>query len=938
MEREQEGMSQLENAFDGCSATPHFENEKELDRQLQDNDVDEWAQGMGRSRVSETLQNVGETWENSGRGLQSEKEGDEAKGNVVKHTLLSRHASTEAEDDRMKAAREGWDRENQEKEESSEHRHIVSNIESGGDQQRSGDEELETRQLDPLTARHLLLVNESERVNQERPRRAYQEENLADNEEEPRERDCDDRDGHSVHPPEDEVQQQSHQPEQAETEEEAEEDQKDAASGVTDFLPKEDSGEYYPRSDGVDGDEMEANSGGHDWSNSVRRCSPGAAEEAKPPRTTASSKAGLHLRFRTIASIVDCLPSLQDPSARRYEAATVAAEILESLEQRAENLLVYNTRIVSQMKKRVESGRTSSGQKGRLRFDSLPDAIQEHEHTMYGQWKLKEETAAEAARGLLRALGKSALEKIASQDVYWAERNGQHGTPYSQEHEEDPTQEEHSPCMENPSSRLCSGESNQTVDSELEGTNLQEEIHGDISAMSDEKAAKEFDLWLGRTTKIPKDCPPMKREGEPEGSYVLEKAPGHSGSRMFLQKEGLSMNHDLVTLSGVKTADASFAAIDTLDISAKAAAARHLITPSLKQEKLWQLFGRDTEAGRLLHQLYASRAAALGAFSIVYPVPKMNKDSKGNPNFLIRNSKSLSITSSRRGHPRRVKVSVPRVGRHPVPQTNGDLHGHANWGCGSLAASGRPGDYVGGKRSLAKISKGVEQQRKEILAEAQAAAERAAAYSRHGQIRERAKEALQDAFYFEECRTLPAAARLPALPRQARQHLLQTSRTGGQEKTGLTGTPFTGKVATGGSTAAGRAREWGKQQTDPEKAMTREQKLLFDQTLHEIRYREERLRKLRDELPDDVLTAAACPESRGVAARQKGAFQAVQVRAIHMGRCERVKRKVQENLREETKLMKEIAERVRDLQTLSRLSGDQQHQKTGALDRPLPEA
>ncbi|EPR59839.1 hypothetical protein TGGT1_291130 [Toxoplasma gondii GT1] len=918
MERKQEGMSQIENAFYGCSATAHFENEKDLDRQLQDNDVDECAQGMGRRHVGETLQNVGETWENTGRGLQSEKEADEAEGNVVKQTLLSRDPSTEAEDDRMKAAREGWERENQGKEEPSEHRQSVSNIESGGDQQRSPHEELETRQLDPLTD--------------------YQEATPADNEEQPRERDCDDREEHSVHPSDDEVQQQSHQPEQVESEEEAEEDQKDAASGVTGFLLKQDSGEYYARSNDVDGDETETNSGCHGWSNSVRRCSPGAAKEATPSRTAPSSKAGLYLRFRTIASIVDCLPSLQDPSARRYEATTVAAEILESLEQRAENLLVYNTRIVSQMKKRVESGRTSSGQKGRLRFDSLPDAIEEDEHTMYGQWKLREETAAEAASGLLRALGESALEKIASQDVYRTEGNGQHRTPYAPEYGEDPTQEEHSPCMENPSSRLCSGESNQTVDSELEETNLQEEMHEDISAMSDEKAAKEFDLWLGRTTKIPKDCPPMKREGEPEVSSVLEKALGHSVSRMFPQKEDLSMNHDLGTSWGGKTADVTSAAIDTLDTSAKAAAARQLVTPSLKQEKLWQLFGRDTEAGRLLHQLYASRAAALGAFGIVYPVPKMNKDSKSNPNFLIRDSKSPSIISSRRGHPRRVKVSVPRVGRHPVPQTDGDLHGHAGCGCCSVADSGRPSDYVGGKRSLAKISKGMEQQRKEILAEAQAAAERAATYSRHGQIRERAKEALQEAFYFEECRTLPAAARLPALPRQARQHLLQTSRAGGQEKKGLAGTPFTAKVATGGSTAARRAREWGKQQTDPEEAMNREQKLLFDQTLHEIRYREERLRKLRDELPDDVLTAAACPESRGVAARQKGAFQAVQVRAIQMGRYERVKRKVQENLREESKLVKEIAERVRDLQTLSRLSGEQLHQKTGALDRAPPEA
>ncbi|CBZ51230.1 putative glutamic acid-rich protein [Neospora caninum Liverpool] len=781
------------------------------------------------------------------------------------------------------------------------------------------DEQLETRQIDRMMDADLLLVNESEGINHERSDGERQEQNHEENtDDDLEETDRDDRVERIVQGSEDDVQQQSQRRDQAG--DDGEEEEHNVCSAETDSPWDGESGEHQPRFRSVDDGETQSDPDNHEERAPMRRSSPVAVEEAIPHQITASSKAGVRIRFRTIASIVDCLPSLEDPSARRLEAAAVAAEILESLEQRAERLLVYNTRIVTQTKKRVGSSRASSGQKARLRFDSLPDAIEEDDNTMYGQWKLKEATAAEAASGLLRALEESAIEKLTSQveDVDWKEINWEHqSTPHARGHENDPIDDTHGSGNENRRSILRFGDDNQNVDAESEETNLQEEIHEDLSTMSDEKAAREFDLWLGRATTLRLS---MEYGGEPEAPSVPKEHPERSDLRTLLRGEGLSMFQDLGKASGGKREGIS--AINSLDTSVKAAAARHLITPSLKQEKLWHMFGRDTEAGRLLHRLYASRAAALGSPGTLYPAPKI-KDSNDDPNFRIINSKSRTFASSRKGHFRRVKISVPRVGRHPVPRRDGlpDVDGKASWDHGAVA-SGRLDNYGGGRRSLTKIAQGVEQQRKEILADAQAAAMRAAAYHQHGQSREQAKEALQEAFYLEECRTLPAAARLPALPREDRQHL-QKGRTARQAREGLGGHPSAGKMVAGGGTAE-RGEEWGKP-IDSKKGMTREQKHLFDKTLHEIQYREERLRKLRDALPDDVLTAAAAEDC---ASRQKGVSQARQALAAQMGRSQRAKRKIQENLREETKLVKEIAERVRDLQTLKRLSGAHVRQQT----------
>ncbi|PFH31999.1 hypothetical protein BESB_019400 [Besnoitia besnoiti] len=667
-------------------------------------------------------------------------------------------------------------------------------------------------------------------------------------------------------------------------------------------------------------------------------------EKSTSPRPPASSKSGLRLRFRTIASIVDCLPRLQDPAARRREAAAVAGEILDSLEHRAETLLCcYNTRSVAQMNKHARSGRAGSESAAWPRFEPSPEPIEEGASTMYGQWKLKEEAAAGVATEALRAVAQLAIDQIATSRIS-AQARGEDTKTMSprlwkaQTDSEDPVRGPESTSAKGASSGWLPSEermlgdrtdSRMTVDGDSAAATetRREEPRGDVTCKPDDKAAEEFDLWVGRDAKL---CPQgMPGVGPRALLAPVEEARG-GGTGTFLRDTGFTVpRHQGGQNPTQNRQDSSCTFANKADISAKAAAARAALTPALKHEKLWQIFGRNTDAGRLLHQLYASKIAAVGAADIVYPVPKSIKDLRGSPSFRIINPPTRKPGAGPGGVSSRARIAVPRVGRHPVTRT-GISEGPDGGGCGSSAVSGRA---VRGKRSLAKIAEGAERQRREILAEATAAAVRAAtSCSGHSRTREHAKEVLQEAFYVGECMILPPEARLPAVTKTARAKVFETVVGTGQATEGHTGSE--GRTAAK-STFSGKASERdGRHQTDPETGMTLEQRTLYAQTIREIQHRQERLQKLRESLPDEVLAAAAFHGTEGGTSlgkfTQNSHAKAGEALVAQLARSRRAKRKVQENLYQETKLEREIAERVRDLQTLTRLCEDQLRQRDGS--------
>lgn len=313
-------------------------------------------------------------------------------------------------------------------------------------------------------------------------------------------------------------------------------------------------------------------------------------------------------------------------------------------------------------------------------------------------------------------------------------------------------------------------------------------------------------------------------------------------------------------------------------------------------------------------------------------VCRWSQDLRGNPNFQILKpipSGLAAANAARRAHAPRPKVAVPRVGRRPAPRayqtkTTGqskDLF------LGSDTSVAGP---ASGRKSLARIAVEAEQQRKEILAEARAAAAHAAAAQKSGRTRERAKQNLQTSFALGECLALPPAARLPELPKAIQVELLNGITQETEEPSSV---PGTGRRS-GSCPKDVRflVRKGG--QIDPQTGLTAEQRKLYLQTVQEINCRRERLDKLREMMPDDVLAAAVGPTDSPSSLSGPGRSEASSgvgkehSLVLQMARCRRARRKVQENLQQETRLQREIEERLKDLRTLKSISKAQLSQET----------
>lgn len=303
------------------------------------------------------------------------------------------------------------------------------------------------------------------------------------------------------------------------------------------------------------------------------------------------------------------------------------------------------------------------------------------------------------------------------------------------------------------------------------------------------------------------------------------------------------------------------------------------------------------------------------------PVPQ---DLRGNPNFQILKptpSSFAAANAARRAHAPRPKVAVPRVGRRPVPcGYQGKTTGQPK---DLLFGGGAPGSAIppAGRKSLARIAVEAEQQRKEILAEARAAAAHAAAANKLGRTRERAKQSLQDSFSLGECRALPPAARLPGLPKAMQIELLNSN----SDETEGTAVPGAGRRS---GSCPKDVRFLGKKggRIDPQTGLTAEQRKLYLRTVEEINSRRERLEKLREMMPDEVLAAAVGAadslgsiNGRGRSEIPSGVGKEHSL-VLQIARSRHARRKVQENLQQETRLQREIDDRLKDLKTLASIS------------------
>lgn len=370
------------------------------------------------------------------------------------------------------------------------------------------------------------------------------------------------------------------------------------------------------------------------WDGSVdsRKSSLGSPEN-NPEENSLFDAAFNRPRFRTIASVLGgALGALDD--AHHTAVVTAAAEqILASIEERTEKMFALSNRIVQKLQERVGGGArvTSGSAKPRLRFGSVPTIVFEGAQSMYGQWQLREEEAAEAAARALREIALLAVNSLTGQrplvgDTAGTERE-EPGNEITEDclnweplsdrlAEEEATAQEAEQDEECPTESACSrvpsgkdsperepwrsqqiGEEDQTeVPGPDEADERSEESRGrerqemneaeeeDVARMSDERAAKEFDLWLGTDRHLASD----------RGASPLSTARDRSHRSTGRQMDGLvPIPYD----SNRRGLEPEMALGAAAGVAAKATAARELITASLKQEKLWRMFGRDTQAG-----------------------------------------------------------------------------------------------------------------------------------------------------------------------------------------------------------------------------------------------------------------------------------------------------------------------------------------------------
>lgn len=366
-----------------------------------------------------------------------------------------------------------------------------------------------------------------------------------------------------------------------------------------------------------------------------RRRSSGNPEE-DPDETRLFDAALNRPRFRTIASVLARASGASNDGEHTAAATAAAEQILASIEERTEHMLLLSNRIVQKLHSRVRSGArvTSGDSKPRIRFGSVPTIVFEGEQSMYGQWQLKEEEAEDAAVQAVRHIAALALSSVTAERPPQEDRGGSEGDEESSEiranspdHEavgdgsreggaSRPEADEDEECLAESAGRgsrvmsaadstgresWCwngtetrdpteqpdasepgerSGESKCRGERPEKNASQEE----DLASMSDERAAKEFDLWFGADRRLAAD------RGASPLSTARDRTHRSTGPLM----EGtVPIPYD--------TARRGFEPEKSLGaeagVAAKAAAARELITLSLKQEKLWRMFGRDTHAG-----------------------------------------------------------------------------------------------------------------------------------------------------------------------------------------------------------------------------------------------------------------------------------------------------------------------------------------------------